>query len=69
MRTLNAPQRAPDLVFEVDREHSGVRLVGCLTFLIGAIASYALLSALIPNGGLIVAGAAAGDCGRADLPG
>ena len=58
MRTLNAPQRAPDLVFEVDREHSGVRLVGCLTFLIGAIASYALLSTMFPSGGLIVAGAA-----------
>ena len=58
MRTLNAPQRAPDLVFEVDREHSGVRLLGCLTFLIGTIASYALLSTIFPSGGLIVAGAA-----------
>ena len=58
MRQLDAPQRAPDLVFAVDSEHSGVRLLGCRTFLIGAVGSYALLASIIVNGGLITVGAA-----------
>ncbi|MCY4466404.1 MAG: hypothetical protein OXE46_12795 [Chloroflexi bacterium] len=58
MRTLNAPERAPDLVFEVDREHSGVRLLGCFLFLFGSIASYFVLSSLFSNGGLLAVGAA-----------
>ncbi len=58
MRKLNAPDAAPDIEFEVDREHSGVRMVGCTAFIIGAIGSYFLLSALIVNGGLLTLGAA-----------
>lgn len=58
MRKLNAPDLAPNLEFEVDREHSGVRLLGCFTFFISAVACYLILNSLIPNGGLIVIGAA-----------
>ena len=55
---LNAPDAAPNIEFEVDQEHSGVRMVGCFTFIIGAIFSYFILGAIIPNGGLISIGAA-----------
>lgn len=58
MRTLNAPERAPDLAFEVDQEHSGVRLLGCFTFLFGSIISYLVVSSLFSNGGLLAVGAA-----------
>ena len=58
MPMLNAPDLAPDLVFEVDREHSGIRMVGCFTFIIGAFVSYLLISSLLPQGGLISIGAA-----------
>lgn len=57
MRTLNAPERAPDLIFQVDREHSGVRMLGCFTFLFSAIFSYFLISSLFSNGGLLAVGA------------
>ncbi len=50
---LNAPDAAPNIEFEVDREHSGARMVGCLTFLIGALASYFIISLFLPQGGLI----------------
>ncbi len=50
---LNAPDAAPNIEFEVDREHSGARMVGCLTFLIGALASYFIISVFLPQGGLI----------------
>ena len=58
MPMLNAPDKSPDIEFEVDREHSGVRMVGCLTFVIGALVSYFTLAAIIPSGGLITIGAA-----------
>ncbi len=58
MRTLNAPERAPDLEFEVDREHSGVRLLGCFTFLFTSIFSYFVVSSIFSNGGLLAVGAA-----------
>ncbi len=58
MQMLNAPDQAPDLAFQVDSEHSGVRLVGCVTFLISAVASYLILNTFIPNSGLITVGAA-----------
>ena len=58
MQSLNAPERAPDLVFQVDREHSGVRLLGCFTFLIAVVASYLLVSSFFSNGGLLAVGAA-----------
>ena len=32
---LNAPDAVPNIEFEVDREHSGVRMVGCVTFIVG----------------------------------
>ncbi len=58
MLRFNPPGEVPSLEFEVDKEHSGVRLVGCLTFLIGAVASYLIINTIIPNGGLITVGAA-----------
>ncbi len=58
MQSLNAPERAPDLEFQVDREHSGVRLLGCFTFLFSAIGSYWLVSLIFANGGLLAVGAA-----------
>ena len=58
MRKLNAPLRAPDLEFEVDREHGGVRLLGCLTFLFSSVASYFILGTIVSSSGLIVVGAA-----------
>ncbi|MCY4144833.1 MAG: hypothetical protein OXF90_00025 [Chloroflexi bacterium] len=58
MRMLNAPERMPDLEFLVDREHSGVRLLGCFTFLVGAVFSYLVVSSLFSSGGLLAVGAA-----------
>ena len=58
MPNLNAPDAAPNIEFEVDREHSGVRMVGCFTFVIGSLASYFILATVIPGGGLITIGAA-----------
>ena len=58
MQRLNDPDQAPTIEFAVDSEHSGVRMVGCLTFLLGTIASFMILNTLFPNGGLIVIGAA-----------
>ena len=55
---LNAPDELPNIEFEVDREHSGIRMVGCATFAFGALASYFLISSLLPQGGLITIGAA-----------
>lgn len=55
---LNAPDQAPNIEFEVDREHSGVRMVGCFTFIIGALVSYLIISSVLPFGGLITIGAA-----------
>ena len=58
MQKLNAPDMAPTVEFAVDSEHSGVRMVGCFTFLFGAIFSFLILNTIIPNGGLIIIGAA-----------
>lgn len=58
MQMLNAPDQAPDLVFQVDSEHSGVRILGCVTFLISAVAGYLILNTILPNSGLITIGAA-----------
>ncbi len=58
MQSLNAPDRAPIIEFAVDREHSGMRTIGCVTFLVGAVVSYLILNTIVPNGGLIVVGAA-----------
>ena len=55
---LNAPDELPNIEFEVDREHSGVRMVGCVTFIVGALVSYWILSSIIPQGGLITIGVA-----------
>ena len=48
----------PPLEFQVDKEHSGVRMVGCLTFLIGAVLSFLIINTIFPGGGLLVVGAA-----------
>ena len=58
MPMLNAPDQVPNIEFEVDREHSGVRMVGCAAFIVGALASYLLISSFLPQGGLITIGAA-----------
>lgn len=58
MRNLNAPDLAPTIEFAVDSEHSGVRMLGCFTFLFGAVISFLALNTLVPNGGLITIGAA-----------
>ena len=58
MQKLNAPDMAPTVEFAVDSEHSGVRMIGCFTFLFGAIFSFLILNTIIPNGGLIIIGAA-----------
>lgn len=58
MALLNAPDEVPNIAFEVDREHSGVRMVGCATFIIGALLSYLIIGAILPQGGLISIGAA-----------
>ena len=55
---LNAPDEVPNIEFEVDKEHSGVRMVGCVTFLAGSLVSYLIVSSFIPQGGLITIGAA-----------
>ncbi len=58
MQKLGPPGEMPSLEFEVDKEHSGVRMLGCLTFFISAIGSYLIINTIIPNGGLITLGAA-----------
>ena len=58
MQKLNAPDLAPGLEFEVDREHSGIRMLGCLTFFLSSLIGFLILNTFIPNGGLIVIGAA-----------
>ena len=58
MQQMNAPDQAPTLEFAVDSEHSGIRLVGCFTFAISAIALYFALNAIFPGGGLIIIAAA-----------
>lgn len=57
MQKLNAPDMAPTIEFAVDSEHSGVRMVGCFTFLFGSIVGFLVLNTLFPGGGLIVIGA------------
>ncbi len=54
---MNNPNYAPSIEFSVDQEHGGVRTLGCFTFFIGVIASFAILNTFIPNGGLIILGA------------
>lgn len=58
MQKLNAPDLAPTIEFPVDSEHSGVRALGCFTFLFGAVFSFLILNTFVPNGGLITIGAA-----------
>ncbi len=58
MTKFKRAAESPGLEFLVDKEHSGVRMVGCLTFLIGTVASFLILNTFVPNGGLIVIGAA-----------
>ena len=52
------PNQPPTIEFAVDSEHGGIRAVGCVTFLIGTAVSFLILNAILPNGGLIVLGAA-----------
>lgn len=56
MDTTNNPNYPPSIQFTVDVEHTGVRTIGCLTFLAGFIVCFVLLNSIIPNGGLIVVG-------------
>lgn len=58
MAKLKHLDELPNLEFQVDKEHSGIRMVGCLTFLIGAVVSFLIINTIFPNGGLIVIGAA-----------
>ncbi len=53
MRDLNAPDMVPSIEFAVDSEHSGVRMLGCFTFLFGSVISFLIINTFIPNGGLI----------------
>ena len=53
MQPLNAPDQAPAIEFAVDSEHSGVRLVGCSTFAISALAAFLVLNSIVVGGGLI----------------
>lgn len=53
---LNNPNYAPDIDFNVDPEHTGVRIVGCLTFFLCTMASFLILNTFIPNGGLLIVG-------------
>ena len=57
MDTMNNPNYPPTIQFPVDAEHSGVRVVGCFSFLIGTVVSFLILNTLIPNAGLLVVGA------------
>ena len=54
----NDPNLSPTIEFAVDNEHTGVRAVGCVTFLVGTAVSFLILNAIFPGGGLIVLGAA-----------
>ncbi len=58
MAEINRHDQIPAFEFQVDKEHSGVRMVGCLTFLLGAVASFLIINSLAPNGGLLTIGAA-----------
>ena len=58
MQKLNAPDQAPLIEFQVDSEHSGIRIVGCLTFLLSVVLSYLIVNTIIPNSGFITVGAA-----------
>ena len=58
MTSFKRKTAMPGLEIPVDTEHSGVRILSCLTFIIGLIASFALVSAIIPSGGLISIGIA-----------
>ena len=58
MQKLNAPDLAPRIEFAVDSEHSGARMLGCFTFLFGAVISFLLINTIFPNGGLIAIAAA-----------
>ena len=58
MQNLNAPDLAPTIEFAVDSEHSGVRMLGCFSFLFGAVISFLVLNTIVPNGGLITIAAA-----------
>lgn len=53
---MNNPNNPPSIQFTVDIEHTGVRTVGCLTFLIGSVFSFLVLNTITPNGGLIIVG-------------
>ena len=46
------------LEIRVDKEHSGIRMVGCFTFLIGAVLSFLIINTVFPSGGLLAVGAA-----------
>lgn len=56
MDTINNPNHAPSIEYNVDAEHAGVRTLGCITFLFGSVAGFFILNTIIPNGGLIVVG-------------
>lgn len=58
MARLKNSSELPEMEFEVDSEHSGVRMVGCLTFVVGAVASFLIINTIFPNGGLLAIGAA-----------
>ena len=58
MNEMNAPNQPPSLEFTLDAEHSGVRVIGCFTFLVGVVVSFLIFNAFVPNGGLIVLAAA-----------
>lgn len=47
----------PGIEFQVDKEHSGVRMLGCLTFLIGSFTSFLIINTIFPNSGLLTVGA------------
>ncbi len=57
MNTMNDPNNSPSIQFTVDAEHTGVRTVGCLTFVLGTVGSFLILNSIVPNGGLIIGGA------------
>lgn len=58
MTSFKRKTAMPGLEIPVDKEHSGVRIVGCLTFLISVIVSYFVISSIVSGGGLLTIGAA-----------
>ena len=56
MNTMNNPNNSPSIQFTVDAEHTGVRTVGCLTFVFGTVGFFLIINSIVPNGGLIVGG-------------